>query len=1811
MNNGRWAGSYDEQVQPYSEVEWGDARWHHPDVTMKTNEKVPIPEFSGEGSEQEVGKSARSYVRKVQVWLRCTRMPPSQRALALYNALSDRAWAYAEELDMDILASESGVSYYLEWIQTRFMEVEMTKISGMMNDLFRKCKKRQEQSVREFNVEFERMVLRLREVQCELPPLVKAWLYVDKLRLSENEELALLASVGNEYDVRKLQQAAMIQDRSLRHGAGGQDGASRPRWQKFSKQSVHMTTNEEELTSEDEPNDHDDHDQELVEESVAEAAHTAYLAYQGAKAKYKEAMKGRGVDLEEVRRRNEEKLKQAKARSFCSACKRRGHWHRDAECPLRDVKKDGNRPASPTQQVNMVQNVHSSCVANHADRVLATEFDMMAILDTACTKSVAGYPWFERYYKMADSLGIPWHVVDEVDHFQFGASKVFQSTFAIRGWFAIFGKWFMVKVAIVPCAVPLLFSRPVLSQLGTQYDMAAQKVSIRSLGLEDLDIQTSNSGHPALFVAQFPEGAPPSGDEPLAFEDVWAPESVYMAAAVGGVSSVMTTSTCSVPMVFYPKKIPLEVQNMLSTSSTVSAAAFFSWWSHANQRKDFWIETENEMIRIHVVPRTSPFNPTLWKTSQSDLKDALLSRLAGPCITEVIPVLGDGVVSHVHHGHLDDDKFAWKQQLGLWIGRSRFTRLEVHPSASTTISNSFTALHAGCRDPEVTMEDEQGRTHGGAQSPGHGHARLLVGPRAQELGVRSPAGDGDEVQSRSGAQGGHQAESGRIDSPGSQHAHSDSREADQRMAHPDVEGCHSHTSGHHRPVRQVQGVALSGNSRSLLGMDGEGDQRQPKCSSRSGAIGNLGQSGIGATVQQSEDRLCPREDARPGDQCNDPTSDRGRDASWFGKLRFLLGKSQCSVHSKAEAQEDTSTPRDGFRCGGGRRGSNRDRRDQDARDASGRAQGQAQSECPHGPARSGLKPPHFTLESEEGNCSHSSEIEYDIGTCSLGTEVEPKDVTCSQAYVTKNVGSNFSKSEDGDFSEFEDGMEEYQLGGSESEDDGVRFMTNRQKARRGIAARKRMNRSTAQKLKANMVMMCTVMMSCLGATASFVHETCEGPVNDVLAIFTPSAQLMPGHQREVDCLELFAGRARISEAFAKKRRGVLCPRDLLMGHDFRRREVQQEILSDIHEHRPGMVWLAPPCTLWGNFSHLNYDKQTLRRLRRKEMDLIKFADEVMDLQVALGGQFVLENPRGSDLWRTPTLQSWISPQRAHLAKVDLCSYGMRSIGDDFPLLKPISLLCSDEMFAHNIAQLCAGDHEHLPIQGKNTAHSAVYPTAFANAVVRAYSKSQTFVAFPTAAASASKDSGGYILDGEEVPDESYGAKAISFRGKVNPTIASTLKRIHQNLGHPPNRELVRHLKIGGAPKPVIHTAEQMVCRVCERSSRAKPHKVSAPVTSLDFNEVVAADILWVDTADRKNLPALNIVDLASTYQVVIPLPGTKSEDVSQAFSSGWIQWAGIPKQVLIDLDSAFKDKFLALMDEKCIIVRSAAGQAHWQNGVCERHGGSWKAIYAKLLEENLILEEEFTEACAAVSDAKNSLRNRSGFSPRQWVFGSNGRQVGDLFDGSDDTASFPAGSPDAKFARAQVVRTGARAAFFQCQTKDALQRAIHHKPRQQPEHYEVGDMVYIYREYRQGKGKKPSAAWMGPAVVIGKQDPNYWLARGGRCLLAAPEHLRPADPEEVSETIRIKLAMKSMMTTTSHPTWKWMGGETFSNLPTPSLRAPIWRWKILFKEEFQVLRTGFGPMWHHERSRSRAPFERPKHLMTCPFASRNQGLSLW
>ena len=183
------------------------------------------------------------------------------------------------------------------------------------------------------------------------------------------------------------------------------------------------------------------------------------------------------------------------------------------------------------------------------------------------------------------------------------------------------------------------------------------------------------------------------------------------------------------------------------------------------------------------------------------------------------------------------------------------------------------------------------------------------------------------------------------------------------------------------------------------------------------------------------------------------------------------------------------------------------------------------------------------------------------------------------------------------------------------------------RARAGIRKRRRMNEPTYKKIKRSIASLATVFAACTVAAASFSREAVTSPFDGSFDALQPFVSWMSGQpRREVDCYELFAGKARISEAFAKRGRGVLQPRDILFGHDLRDKVVQEEVLHDIRSYRPGLLWVAPPCTLWCGFSKLNHSPQQLRRLRQKEMALLRFVDSAIKLQKELGGLIAVENP---------------------------------------------------------------------------------------------------------------------------------------------------------------------------------------------------------------------------------------------------------------------------------------------------------------------------------------------------------------------------------------------------------------------------------------------------------------------------------------------------------------------------------------------------------------------------------------------------------
>ena len=64
-----------------------------------------------------------------------------------------------------------------------------------------------------------------------------------------------------------------------------------------------------------------------------------------------------------------------------------------------------------------------------------------------------------------------------------------------------------VKVAIVQCRVPLLFSRTVLAKLGMVYHVGAQRADLTHLGLFDLEMAVSETGHPAFVVTDIGDRA--------------------------------------------------------------------------------------------------------------------------------------------------------------------------------------------------------------------------------------------------------------------------------------------------------------------------------------------------------------------------------------------------------------------------------------------------------------------------------------------------------------------------------------------------------------------------------------------------------------------------------------------------------------------------------------------------------------------------------------------------------------------------------------------------------------------------------------------------------------------------------------------------------------------------------------------------------------------------------------------------------------------------------------------------------------------------------------------------------------------------------------------------------------------------------------------------------------------------------------------------------------------------------------------------------------------------------------------------------
>ncbi|CAJ1438953.1 unnamed protein product, partial [Effrenium voratum] len=313
--------------------------------------------------------------------------------------------------------------------------------------------------------------------------------------------------------------------------------------------------------------------------------------------------------------------------------------------------------------------------------------------------------------------------------------------------------------------------------------------------------------------------------------------------------------------------------------------------------------------------------------------------------------------------------------------------------------------------------------------------------------------------------------------------------------------------------------------------------------------------------------------------------------------------------------------------------------------------------------------------------------------------------------------------------------------------------------------------------------------------------------------------------------------------------------------------------------------------------------------------------------VALAGPVMVEANEAvvepiKDLYNATVMTSIIKDYHLLECNLDMCAYGLKGKSDGKLLKKPTKLLVSSEIYHHELARRCDKRHDHGQTAGANTAPSACYTWSFARAVVEATCKVDSSYVTAYVADAGEEDVGG----DQQPEDDLVGASGIKLPKATSAATASALRRIHQNLGHPSNKDLTRHLRLCGATEEAIKGAQGLRCDTCQRLRRPGTQRPAKTVLPMDFNDEVAVDLFYLYDQGKVKHSILSVMDLASGYHVCRKIQSKLSEDLAESVRQLWLEWAGMPKRMVCDQERGFQKNFVDEMENRGIHVKYIAGQ---------------------------------------------------------------------------------------------------------------------------------------------------------------------------------------------------------------------------------------------------------------------------------------------
>ena len=507
-----------------------------------------------------------------------------------------------------------------------------------------------------------------------------------------------------------------------------------------------------------------------------------------------------------------------------------------------------------------------------------------------------------------------------------------------------------------------------------------------------------------------------------------------------------------------------------------------------------------------------------------------------------------------------------------------------------------------------------------------------------------------------------------------------------------------------------------------------------------------------------------------------------------------------------------------------------------------------------------------------------------------------------------------------------------------------------------------------------------------------------------------------------------------------------------------------------------------------------------------------------------------------------------------LVRLDQCAYGLQDKWG-YPHFKPTGMLLSSACMKSLLQQRCPGDHEHSLVQGSATKKAQQWPESLCKAILRGASQELSHQIVYTAYAgelfqeeSSEMPAVDGIYDARDLAPPDAKRRRVDFDElnteedlesipvvedllhqveqqrrvewrRIDKAKRLSIRRLHNQLGHCSNATLQRMLRSSLASPDVIRAAGHFRCQVCEQLKREKEPSSTRPTPeALNFNEELTCDVFEVKDASGQRHSIMSLVDLATHYHVAgrVSAGGMPpSHACAQVLNDSWLSWAGPPKRWTSDQGVHNKGKVRALLMSHGVEIRQAAARAPWQIGTTERHGGLLKEIMLKSIQSKQLSGSDAIAAlCAEATRAKNTLINKGGYSPAQWVLG---HQPVDLTSLASEDPNLNLGihqslleaedkAPQERYMLQLLLRQVAKESFVQCDTSQRLRRALLRKATPLRGPYSPGDMICFNRNNR----------WYGPARVLGKEGrSSLWIIHGGVTFLVAEVSVRPASAQEL------------------------------------------------------------------------------------------------